>query len=397
MRRVQSEEDASAEAQRLLGADGSPAECHASSDDASSSLTSAAPTPPSETAACASAEDSTTASASAAGPEPAAALRLSRTSSEVGASGKGVCRICLEEDVADNLEQPCDCSGSQASAHHSCLQQWITEKGHLRCEICRGEYKGQYTVPPPRPPAHVLERERIAQLLGPHVLLTINDHDRDTRDLYDVDDDVQAQRNPIISWCFSFVLFLCFMVVLHHTLVVTTDPAAAGGASPGGGSPSGDDPRSMTPPPGAGAPGAGGHSDAANDPADYVSSLFLFLFWVLTKLLLIGIPFAIVMRIAAQQAQRERLEALYRQAAEMGRPGDAGAMHHVLALRELGFAPRGYHNRGMLTAVRDAHRPQQLHASAHRPAAAVNVGPHSPARPPATPAVEMSSRVLPAV
>lgn len=114
---------------------------------------------------------------------------------------RAVCRICLEEDVPSNLEQPCACTGTMAGAapccpnsgptllcglppcrqpqlaaawtqptcqrpdtdgpavlcalaaiHHSCLQRWIDEKGDRSCEICKQEFQGDYTDPPAPPP-----------------------------------------------------------------------------------------------------------------------------------------------------------------------------------------------------------------------------------------------------
>ncbi len=55
-----------------------------------------------------------------------------------------LCRICLEEDALERLEQPCGCTGTQRHAHHSCIQKWVNEKGNTECEICHQQYKGQY-------------------------------------------------------------------------------------------------------------------------------------------------------------------------------------------------------------------------------------------------------------
>ena len=37
-----------------------------------------------------------------------------------------------EEDAPENLAIPCSCSGTQRWAHHSCIQQWVSEKGNIR-------------------------------------------------------------------------------------------------------------------------------------------------------------------------------------------------------------------------------------------------------------------------
>lgn len=112
-----------------------------------------------------------------------------------------LCRICLEEDALSNLEAPCGCTGTQKYAHHSCIQRWIDEKGHLRCEICEQPYRGEYTVPPPGPPLDDLTMFsplfiRVDGETGPG-----QHHDR-TLDFLD-ESDHYYQRNPAASWCFT--------------------------------------------------------------------------------------------------------------------------------------------------------------------------------------------------
>lgn len=62
------------------------------------------------------------------------------------------CRVCLEEDSVERCCQPCSCSGSMSCAHPACIQQWINEKGDMRCEICKQPYTGDFRQPPPQPP-----------------------------------------------------------------------------------------------------------------------------------------------------------------------------------------------------------------------------------------------------
>eukprot|EP00262_Sarcandra_glabra_P002428 TRINITY_DN12721_c0_g1_i1.p1 TRINITY_DN12721_c0_g1~~TRINITY_DN12721_c0_g1_i1.p1 ORF type:complete len:297 (+),score=47.83 TRINITY_DN12721_c0_g1_i1:180-1070(+) len=59
------------------------------------------------------------------------------------------CRICQEEDLIENLETPCACSGSLKFAHRKCVQRWCNEKGDITCEICHQPYQSGYTAPPP--------------------------------------------------------------------------------------------------------------------------------------------------------------------------------------------------------------------------------------------------------
>eukprot|EP00198_Chlamydomonas_reinhardtii_P008243 XP_001697580.1 predicted protein [Chlamydomonas reinhardtii] len=129
-------------------------------------------------------------------------------------------------------------------------------------------------------------------------------HDRAPLDFLD-ETDHYYQRNPLASWCFTFVIFIMFLVVLHHTMIVADgmDASSMGG---GGGS-------DMEP--GGSSSGGGPGSGSSTEADDYATSLSLFLFWIGTKAFLIGIPLYTVMRIAARQARREQYEAMLRSGA----------------------------------------------------------------------------------
>ncbi|KAJ1701356.1 hypothetical protein LUZ63_001135 [Rhynchospora breviuscula] len=62
--------------------------------------------------------------------------------------GMAECRICQDEDLINNLESPCACSGSLKYAHRDCVQRWCNEKGDITCEICHQSYRNGYTAPP---------------------------------------------------------------------------------------------------------------------------------------------------------------------------------------------------------------------------------------------------------
>ncbi|MEW5308352.1 MAG: hypothetical protein WDW38_000320 [Sanguina aurantia] len=199
------------------------------------------------------------------------------SNSSPGKEGKEVliplCRICLEEDDCAALCEPCGCSGTQRHAHHACIQRWVLEKGHLRCEA--------------------LAMERLQLLI----------HDpatgHEALDLLD-ESDRYYRRNPGISWWLMFILFIVFLVIIHHTMVISDNmdmdndggEGEGGRVDPGSGGPAGSGPDG---------PAAG------QDP-----SLSLFLFWVATKAFVIGLPLYTVMKIAARQARREQYEALMR-------------------------------------------------------------------------------------
>jgi len=47
------------------------------------------------------------------------------------------CRICLEEDEADNLSVPCACKGSIKHAHNACIEKMILYSGKSQCQTCQ--------------------------------------------------------------------------------------------------------------------------------------------------------------------------------------------------------------------------------------------------------------------
>lgn len=54
-------------------------------------------------------------------------------------SAKSFCRFCLEVDSPKNLIQPCDCRGSCAFVHRTCLSNWLEYADH--CNVCKAEYR----------------------------------------------------------------------------------------------------------------------------------------------------------------------------------------------------------------------------------------------------------------
>jgi hypothetical protein len=55
------------------------------------------------------------------------------------------CRICLEDDLLDNLINPCKCKGHIKYIHHNCLNDWCNNKRKI-CEICKYEFKKKGTL-----------------------------------------------------------------------------------------------------------------------------------------------------------------------------------------------------------------------------------------------------------
>jgi len=50
------------------------------------------------------------------------------------------CRICHEGDGLERLLSPCQCSGSVALVHQSCIEKWLSTKNNDTCELCRHKY-----------------------------------------------------------------------------------------------------------------------------------------------------------------------------------------------------------------------------------------------------------------
>mmetsp|Transcript_26218 Transcript_26218/g.57259 ORF Transcript_26218/g.57259 Transcript_26218/m.57259 type:complete len:324 (-) Transcript_26218:1020-1991(-) len=211
----------------------------------------------------------------------------------LGPKETGICRICLEEDHVSKLEHPCGCSGTQRFAHHACIQRWVEEKGNIRCEVCAQEYQGDYHVPPePATPADAMPVLTPLYIVDPETGRARAMRHNHNMDMFD-DNEQYYQRHTGLSCVFTGVIFILFLVVLHHTMVVTDNMAY------------GDDTSATDP---AATPDMSGADD-------YSASLTLFLFWVGTKAFLIGIPLWTILRIAARQARREQYEAMLRSGA----------------------------------------------------------------------------------
>lgn len=50
------------------------------------------------------------------------------------------CRICHEGPGSGPLLSPCDCSGTLALVHQSCLEHWLTASNSSHCELCQHHY-----------------------------------------------------------------------------------------------------------------------------------------------------------------------------------------------------------------------------------------------------------------
>ncbi|GAB6024982.1 E3 ubiquitin-protein ligase MARCHF3 [Chamberlinius hualienensis] len=51
-----------------------------------------------------------------------------------------ICRICHDGDSKEDLVTPCNCTGSMAMVHRSCLERWLSSSNSDACEICKFKF-----------------------------------------------------------------------------------------------------------------------------------------------------------------------------------------------------------------------------------------------------------------
>ncbi|XP_077440115.1 E3 ubiquitin-protein ligase MARCHF2-like [Vanacampus margaritifer] len=51
-----------------------------------------------------------------------------------------ICRICHEGGSAEDLLSPCDCTGTLATVHRSCLELWLSSSNTNYCELCNARF-----------------------------------------------------------------------------------------------------------------------------------------------------------------------------------------------------------------------------------------------------------------
>ncbi|XP_068624249.1 uncharacterized protein [Battus philenor] len=71
------------------------------------------------------------------------------TRDSLSSIGSNVCRICMTKG-RERLISPCNCKGSLANVHLSCLERWLNQVGRNHCELCGFSYPAirtpRYTV-----------------------------------------------------------------------------------------------------------------------------------------------------------------------------------------------------------------------------------------------------------
>ncbi|KAG9352254.1 hypothetical protein JZ751_020667 [Albula glossodonta] len=65
---------------------------------------------------------------------------VSSPSTDSLCSEDSFCRICHEGSGVEDLLSPCECAGTLAMVHCSCLEHWLMASNTSRCELCHFEF-----------------------------------------------------------------------------------------------------------------------------------------------------------------------------------------------------------------------------------------------------------------
>lgn len=150
---------------------------------------------------------------------------------------------------------------------------------------------GDYVVPPPPPPT-AGEPLTLVSPMG-NLYLTIEDERVAGQLLHDVYDEWDDHRQPTVSWCFSFMMLIMFMMILQSTMTVNMPQDGSQGSGSGAsGVPSpAEDP-------------SGPAAAAGTATVGLVAGFSLVLMWLISKLFLVVLPLLMVMRLAARAQVR---------------------------------------------------------------------------------------------
>ncbi|XP_031328447.1 E3 ubiquitin-protein ligase MARCH2-like [Photinus pyralis] len=57
-----------------------------------------------------------------------------------------LCRICHANSTSEHLISPCNCKGTLAYVHMTCLERWLNESSRNYCELCMFHYDAVQTL-----------------------------------------------------------------------------------------------------------------------------------------------------------------------------------------------------------------------------------------------------------
>lgn len=70
---------------------------------------------------------------------------LEKSSRNIHAVSSTACRICHTNTINEGLISPCNCKGSLAYVHLSCLERWLNQSSRSYCELCLYQYNATST------------------------------------------------------------------------------------------------------------------------------------------------------------------------------------------------------------------------------------------------------------
>lgn len=82
------------------------------------------------------------------GPTNSTNNTIGKPVSIISSTSSSICRICQDVDKTENLKTLCQCTGSIAKYHVSCLEKWLSVSKTDRCELCHQSF---ITKRKPRP------------------------------------------------------------------------------------------------------------------------------------------------------------------------------------------------------------------------------------------------------
>lgn len=74
-----------------------------------------------------------------------ASTKSAQLSAKVHSVTSIVCRICHTNTVNECLISPCNCKGTLAYVHLSCLERWLNESSRNYCELCMYRFEATST------------------------------------------------------------------------------------------------------------------------------------------------------------------------------------------------------------------------------------------------------------
>ena len=77
--------------------------------------------------------------------------------SNTSSNSSAICRICQDADKTENLKTLCQCTGSIAKYHVSCLEKWLSISKTDVCELCHQHFT---TKRKPRPFSEVCSEQK---------------------------------------------------------------------------------------------------------------------------------------------------------------------------------------------------------------------------------------------